>query len=211
MDSVRRSSAFMSSSGHESVKSNQMNQNHNEVVKFQGEEAGAGYASPVLDLIAALALIILSIVVMVASFALPAPGGVLTAPGLLPFLTAASLFLMALMLGVTALQRRAAGESSEVYNNRQSTEDRGALLLAVSIAVYIGALQFLAFQYNTVIAGVHYTISAFEPVTIVAIATIIQTVWRGPLWITTCVSIGWTMLLSIVFQKVFQIPLPGGF
>lgn len=191
-----------------------MTQNCNETVEFEGEEAGAGYASPSLDLAATIVLIALSIVVMVASFSLPAPGGLLTAPGLLPFLTAASLFLMAVMLGLTALQRRAAGKASgadDAVDSRDASEDIGSLLLAVSVAAYIGALHFLAFQYHVTLAGMHYTLSAFEPVTIITLATIIQSVWRGPLWITTCVSISWTLLLSLVFQKIFLIPLPGGF
>jgi len=188
-----------------------MSQQHNEVGKFDGEEAGSGYASPTLDLISSVALIILSIVVMIAAFKLPAPGGLLTAPGLVPFLTAASLFIMALMLGLTAVQRRAAGVVADTEEARNPAEDRAALLLAVTVAVYIAALHFLAFQYHTQIAGFHYTISAFEPVTIIILVAIIQTAWRGPLWITTLVSVCWTLVLSVVFQKLFLIPLPGGF
>jgi len=188
-----------------------MSQQQDEVVKFDGEEADSGYASPTLDLISAVALIVLSVVVMIAAFRLPAPGGLLTAPGLVPFLTAASLFLMALVLGLTALQRRSAGVVADAQEARNPAEDRAALILAVTVAVYIAALQFLAFQYHTQIAGVHYTISAFEPVTIIALVAIIQTAWRGPLWITTLVSVCWTLVLSVVFQKLFLIPLPGGF
>jgi len=188
-----------------------MSLQQSEAVKFDGEEAGSGYASPTLDLISAFALIVLSIVVMIAAFMLPAPGGVLTAPGLLPFLTAASLLIMALMLGLTALQRRAAGDEADAEEARNPAEDKAALILAVSVAVYIGALHFLAFQYHTQIAGIHYTISAFEPVTIIALVAIVQASWKGPIWITTLVSICWTLMLSVVFQKLFLIPLPGGF
>lgn len=188
-----------------------MSENSSEAVKFEGEEAGAGYASPLLDLIATMVLIALSIVVMVASFILPTPGGLLTAPGLLPFLTAASLFLMAVMLGVTALQRRNSSNTDCAIKPRNLSEDLGSLLLACCVAIYIGALHLLARQYHITIGSMHYTISAFEPVTIVALTAIIQSVWRGPLWITTCVSVVWTLVLSFVFQKVFLIPLPGGF
>ena len=61
------------------------------------------------------------------------------------------------------------------------------------------------------IGGVYYVLSAFEPVTIVALTAIIHMAWRGPLWVTVSISTAWTHILSIVFQKVFTIPLPGGF
>lgn len=188
-----------------------MNSSQHDVVKFDGEEAGAGYATPFLDLIASGVLIVLSVVVMIASVRLPAPGGVMTAPGLLPFLIAASLFLMAVMLGVTALRRRSQHNIKNAEFARDISEDVAALLLALTVGVYIAALHFLAFQYYAVIAGFHYTLSAFEPVTIVVLAVIIHIAWRGPLWITTVVSVVWTLFLSIVFQKIFLIPLPGGF
>ena len=188
-----------------------MNQGQQNVVKFDGEDASSGYATPFLDLIAAGFLTVLSIVIMVASLRLPAPGGLLTAPGLLPFLIAASLLLMAVILGLAAWRRRSAGNDDDKEIARDVSEDMAALLLALTIAVYIAALQFLAFQYYIVVAGFDYTFSAFEPVTIVVLTVIIQISWRGPLWITTTVSIAWTILLSVVFQKVFLIPLPGGF
>lgn len=182
-----------------------------ETVKFDGEEAGAGYASPFLDLIATGFLMVLTVIVMIASWSLKVPGSLATAPGLLPFLTAASLFIMALMLGATAIQRHRAGVTSDPEDARNPQEDRRALGLAIAVAVYVACLQFLAFQHGMTIAGVYYVLSAFEPVTIVALTTIIHMAWRGPLWITVSVSTAWTLILSIVFQKVFAIPLPGGF
>lgn len=185
-------------------------------IKFEGEEAQAGYASPRLDLIAAVFLIALSVIVMIASLRLPLPGGVYTAPGLLPFLTAASLLLMALMLGYTALQRRRSGVEDTTGENvgsedRDTNQDIRSLLLALSVAIYIGALHYLAFQKPVVLAGLDFTLSAFEPVTIVALAAIIHMFWRGPLWVTVIVSVAWALVLSVVFQKAFLIPLPGGF
>lgn len=188
-----------------------MNRKQDDAISFEGEEAGAGLAKPLLDLIAAIVLMALSVIAMIASYLLPAPGGLLTAPGLFPFLIAASLFVMAFVLGVTAVRRRSLANESDAEIVRDRSEHIAALLLAFAIAVYIAALHFLPFQYNTMIAGYHYTISAFEPVTVIVLATIIQVAWRGPLWITTIVSVVWTLILSVVFQKVFLIPLPGGF
>lgn len=180
-------------------------------IKFEGEEAGSGHASPFLDLMASGFLLILSAVVLVASVRLPVPGGLRTAPGLLPFLTAASLGGMAVMLGVSALARHRAGVVGDPEDARDPQSDRRALMLAGAVFVYIAALQTLAFQVYFKVSGVDFVLSAFEPVTIIALAAIIHTSWRGPLWITALVSVFWALTLSLVFQKLFQIPLPGGF
>ena len=177
---------------------------------FEGEEAGAGYASPALDLIASGFLVALSVVIMAASLMLPVPGDLTTAPGLLPFLVAASLMLMALGLAATALKRRHGGVDGSL-DRRDHDTDRKTLQLAAAVALYIAALQFMAFRYDIVIAGFRHTISAFEPVTIMALVAIVHVAWRGPLWITTTIAIGWTLTLSLIFQHIFVIPLPGGF
>ncbi len=180
-------------------------------VKFEGEEAGTDLASPKLDLIASAALIAIAISMMAASFALPMPGAFQTAPGLLPFIVAASLFVMALGLGASALARRGAGNHMPAFAGRDLSTDLRSLLLAVAVAIYIAALQVLAFQQNFSIFGTSLRLSAFEPATIVTLAVIVHMSWRGPLWITATVSIVWTTILSLVFQLVFRVPLPGTF
>jgi hypothetical protein len=180
-------------------------------IVFEGEDGNAGYASPALDLIATAFLLALSVLVLVASWRLPVPGGLVTAPGLLPFLTAGSLAMMAVLLGISAVVRRRDGTPLWDVAERNSGEDRSALVLVSCVAVYIGALQVLAFQYYFNIGSVPMVLSAFEPVSIVALASIIHIFWRGPLWITALISVGWTLALSLVFQKLFNIPLPGGF
>ncbi len=203
-----------------------MNTHSGDSVKFEGEESGAGYASPNLDLIAAVFLVALSVVVMIASWKLPVPGNLRTAPGLLPFLTAASLLVMALMLAATAIQRRKGWASAGVTASKPASsmpvpsipdssvlasENLRTLLLMLIVGVYIAALQMLAFQYSFSIGDIFFNVSAFEPVTITTLAVIIHMSWRGPLWITTLTSILWTLFLSLVFQKAFNIPLPGSF
>jgi len=180
-------------------------------VKFEGEEADSGFASPTLDLIAAAALIAISVAVMAASLALPMPGAIHTAPGLLPFIVGASLLLMALGLGASAIVRRRAGIHPAALADRDIPTDLRSLLLACAIAVYIAALQILAFQQNFHVLGTALRLSAFEPATIVALATIIHLSWRGPIWITTAVSVFWAIALSLIFQLVFRIPLPGSY
>lgn len=180
-------------------------------IKFEGEEAGAGHAAPGLDLIAAAFLIGLSIVVMIASLSLPVPGSLHTAPGLLPFLTAASLLGMAIVLGLSAWNRRKAGVVMDPADARDPVQDRRTFYLAAAVGLYILSLQMLAFQSHHAVAGIDLVLTAFEPVTIIALAAIIHIFWRGPFWITVLVSVGWTLTLSLVFQKLFKIPLPGSF
>lgn len=188
-----------------------MSQVQDDAVVFEGEEAGAGFASPLLDLIATGFLIVLSLAVMAASVALPMPGDLRTAPGLLPFLAAASLCVMAIFLGATAIRRHRAGNVVPDGDVKPLDENLRVLALATAVALYIACLQVLAFQKGFTLGGSYFTLSAFEPATMVALAAIIHASWRGPLWITTLISVGWTLTLSIIFQKVFAIPLPGGF
>ena len=180
-------------------------------VKFEGEDANSGFASPALDLIATAILVAIAVAMMVAAWRLPMPGAVHTAPGLLPFLIAASLLLMALGLGASALARRRSGVNTPVFAGRDWATDLRSLLLAVAVALYIAALQVLAFQQNYAIFGTNLRLTAFEPATIVTLCSIIHLSWRGPIWITVSISIGWTVVLSLVFQLVFRIPLPGSF
>lgn len=182
-----------------------------EKAKFEGEDPESGLAAPGLDLLAAGFLIFVSVLVMVASLTLPVPNTIMTAPGLLPFITAASLCLMAIMLANSALKRRRAGVVMNPADARDRQEDLRALALAGAVALYILALQVLAFQVYFSVFGIGVILSAFQPVTVIALASIIHISWRGPFWITVSISLFWTCLLSVVFQKLFQIPLPGGF
>ena len=70
-----------------------------------------------------------------------------------------------------------------------------------------GDLERESFQ----LFGRNLRVSAFEPATILALTSIIHVSWRGPLWITTTIAVTWTLILSLVFQLVFRIPLPGSF
>ncbi|MEP3276621.1 MAG: tripartite tricarboxylate transporter TctB family protein [Stappiaceae bacterium] len=180
-------------------------------IKFEGEEANSGFASPSLDMIATIFLLVLSLAIMAASVALPMPGDILTAPGLLPFIVAATLLLMAMGLGYSAIMRRRAGINTPALAERDLPTDINSLLLAGAVGLYIAALQVLSFQLRTELFGVDFRFSAFEPVTIIILAAIMHVSWRGPFWISALVSTGWTLTLSLVFQKVFKLPLPGTF
>ncbi len=177
-------------------------------VHFSGEDENAGYATPTQDLIASAFLIILCIVVMIASVRLENPGDtVSTAPGLLPFLTAGSLCIMALALAWTAVQRRRRGQTVELADS--GTELHRTLGLFVFIGVYLLALEFIKFEFRANVLGFELGYGAFEVLTIIALTAILGFFWRKSLLSCFAVAACWTTFLAAGFRYIFFIPLPG--
>jgi hypothetical protein len=172
------------------------------------EDANAGLATPIMDLSAAVVVAVIAIFLAVASLRLPVPGGVVfTAPGLLPFLTAASLLVMALLLGYSAMTRRRviprALDRFEI-----PTDAMRSLTLGGIIVLYVLALQVVPFETSFNIGSLHFYIGAFEPVSIVFLTGLLRIYWRAPLWACLAVNVVWISFLSIVFRMLFQTPLP---
>ncbi len=174
---------------------------------FSGEDENAGFASPVQDLVAAGFLVLLSLWVMVESVRLENPGSLVTSPGLLPFLTAGSLAVMALWLGVMALKRKRT--DAETVPPESSPEMRRTLILFALIGAYLASLELVRFDYVVPVAGVRIGFGAFEALTIIALCVILSIYWRRALWACLAVSVVWTVFLAGVFRYVFTIPLPG--
>jgi hypothetical protein len=173
---------------------------------FAGEDENAGFASPRQDLVASALLILLSVWVMVESVRLEMPGDLSTAPGLLPFLTAATLCLMALGLAWMAVKRRRAGESGGAQDE---TVPGRALLLMALVGAYVLSLQLLGFEYSARIGGFRLSYGSFEVLTIVALTAILTIFWRPRLWPCLAVSAVWATVLAAIFRYVFVLPLPG--
>lgn len=174
---------------------------------FVGEEAGSGRASPVLDLVASAFLIALSAWVMVESIRLDVPDSLTTAPGLLPFLTAASMGVMAMVLAAGAWRRYRAGETGEV--DEEGGDHWRTAGLAVIIAIYLTALEYLGFEYQFDFAGMWLTIGSFELVSTIIVTAILAIFWRAELWKCSAVALIWIFLLAGAFRYIFNIPLPG--
>lgn len=174
---------------------------------FVSEEESSGYATPAMDLIAAAALIALSVWIMVMSVALPVPSDIATAPGLLPFLTAASVCAMALALGYIAWKRRE-------FDTRSMSEDMPpaigpTILLMVLLLIYITALQVLSFETAYRIIGFRYVIGSFELISIIFLTSVFRIFWTNVLWACFALSTAWILILSAIFRLIFKIPLPG--
>jgi hypothetical protein len=175
--------------------------------QYISEDGSAGYASPVLDIIAAVALSALSIWIMVESMALKLPADVTTAPGLLPFVAAGMLLIMAVVLGVSALWRQRLAPVS-IAQDIPEDLPRVGLLIAVLIA-YVAALEVLTFSRDISLGIIELQITAFEPVSIVILTTILRIFWTPRLWACLLVAVVWILVLSIAFQKLMTIPMPG--
>jgi hypothetical protein len=176
--------------------------------RIYSEDANAGLAAPVMDLTAAAVIALIAIFIAVESLRLPEPGGVIfTAPGLLPFVTAASLLVMALLLGYSAVARRRV--TPRALDRFEIPPDAmRSLTLGGMVALYVLALQFVPIKTSFNIGSLHFVIGAFEPVSVIFLTGLLRVYWRAPLWTCLAVIVVWIAFLSIVFRMLFQTPLP---
>jgi hypothetical protein len=170
-------------------------------------DANADMANPIMDLIAASAIAVIAIFVVIASLQLPVPGSVFTAPGLLPFLTAASLLVMALLLATSAITRRRT--MSPALDRFEIPDDlMRTLVLGGIVILYVLGLQVIPVDASFNIGGLHFIIGAFETISLIAVTGLLKLYWRAPLWACLAVTVSWIAFLSIVFRMLFQTPLP---
>jgi hypothetical protein len=171
------------------------------------EDPNAGLATPLMDLTAAIVIAAICIWILIESLLLPIPAALITAPGLLPFLTAGSLLVMAGLLGVAALRR---WHTVPPESNRFElpAELPRTLLLGAIIVVYVAALQFLSISIAASVFGKRLVIGNFEVASVIILTTILRIFWGAALWKCFAVTVGWIMFLSLVFRLVFEIQLP---
>lgn len=178
---------------------------------FAGEEEGAGYAAPGVDLIAAILLIALSGWYVWEALGFRSPSGWRTGPGLVPAAAGISLMLMAVGLGFTALRRWGqvqAPVDPDLDEDSISDPARTGLLIAV-IFIYLIAMDAITFGLQGYLGSLYIVVGAFEIATVLCLSVLMKLYWNGPLWIITTVSLVWTTALSLIFRNVFLISLPG--
>ena len=173
---------------------------------FKGEDESAGAASPALDLAAAVVLFVLGGVFAVLSLALPVPGKVFSAPGLLPFLTSASLCAMAGLLGLSAWRRRNGPVEPATLPGGETAR---RLTLVGAVGLYLLALDTLALERFVPLWGAQVPLGGFEPATVLFLAVLLRLCWTDRPIAIVSVSVGWTLCLSLAFRGLFGIPLPG--
>ena len=169
-----------------------------EELKEKTEEAVA--ETPAADLVMSLALMALSLVVGYAAWFWPRPEGISSAPGLFPFLIAATLFLMALGLFVNALRLkghrqlvRCLAKASIQKAWAQGNLKLALLALATVLTYLIVILNLLPFTIGTFLymAGSLYLF------------------WRGSLWKIMIASACMVAFYWLSFEVLFKLVLPG--
>lgn len=180
-------------------------------VEFAGEEESAGYASPTVDMVAAILLIALAGWYTVEALGFRTPGGWRTGPGLVPAAAGISLMVMAIGLGYTAWRRW--GQARAVVDPEKDEDSisdpiRTGLLIAVIVG-YLVAMDAITFGLRGYVGDHYLVFGAFEIATILALAVLMKIFWNGPLWIIATVAVLWTGFLSLIFRNVFLISLPG--
>ncbi|MCH8913962.1 MAG: hypothetical protein IIA33_10400 [Planctomycetes bacterium] len=184
--------------------------------EFAGEEDPTGQATPGKDLGSACVIGALSIAVMVMSLRLDIPGSVSTAPGLLPFVTSLSLLLMAVVLGVRAVQAggargfvSASRRASEAFLS--SEEGRRSLLLIVIIVAYVLLVGVINFDLRLPTPVFVFRLSSYEVISIAVITLIMKLFWKGPLTRCFLVSLITIEVLAAIFRYAFGIIMPESF
>ena len=171
------------------------------------EDPNAGLATPAMDLAAAGIVAAIAIWFGIEALRLPVPGGLITAPGLLPFLTAGSLLIMAGLLAAAAIRRRRMVPTASAGFELPPDFWRSMLLGAILIG-YVAALQFLPVAVAFRVGPVRLVIGNFEVATVIVLTAILRIFWQQALWACVAVAFGWVAFLSLVFRLVFEQQLP---
>jgi len=182
---------------------------------FTGEEGGDERSSPPKDLLASVAVGVLGIFAMILSVQLGAPESIFTAPGILPFITGASLVVMAIGLFLKTKRRYGldamlAGQAMQTVRNYFSdSESRRGLMLMLVIFAYVMILGQTDLDWRFKTAIYTFRFSGFELVSIPFIFFILRFFWRSTVLNCFLVATGIVVFLAVVFRDGFQILLPG--
>ena len=151
--------------------------------------------TPVADFFMGIFLIVLCSVVLYSSWSWPRFGVLASAPGLFPFLIAASLLVMAVFLLIHGVKEKGHHHLLARLKESWSGEDTRPTLLVLSLVlVYIIALLNLV---------------PFEIATLIYIAASLFISWRRKIWLALAIAGGIITLYSVSFKYFFKILLPG--
>ncbi|MDA0241726.1 MAG: tripartite tricarboxylate transporter TctB family protein [Proteobacteria bacterium] len=182
---------------------------------FTGEEGGDERSSPRKDLVASIVVALVGVFAMILAVQLDNPQSIYTAPGVLPFVTGASLIIMALGLFVKTTRRYGLdemlkGDSLQTMRNYLAdVESRRTLLLMLVIFLYVVLLGQIDLDWRFKTDFYTFRFSGFELVSIPFIFFILRFFWRSSMRNCLLVSAGVVIFLAVVFRDGFQILLPG--
>ncbi|MBT7953698.1 MAG: hypothetical protein HN731_00780 [Rhodospirillaceae bacterium] len=182
---------------------------------FTGEEGGDERSSPRKDFIASIFVALLGVFAMILAVQLGAPESILTAPGLLPFFTGASLILMA--IGLLVKTKRRYGWDPMLQSSGfgaisaylAEPESRRTLMLMLIVFAYVMVLGQMDMDLRYKTSFYTFRFSGFEAISIPVIFFILRFFWRSTLLNCFLVATGIVVFLAVVFRDGFQILLPG--
>jgi hypothetical protein len=182
-------------------------------VKFVGEEDNDGTTNPEMDLAAAVAIALFSLIGLYLAFKLDIPDTIFTAPGLFPVFAASGLFAMAIGLAIKALNAGATTNVRPYFRQLSSffhdeENARCGQLIAI-IAAYILAVDWLGFDIRIPTGLFVIRFSSFELFSIIALTLIFKMFWKVSWGKCILVAVGWSLILATVFRFGFRILLPG--
>ena len=182
----------------------------------EGDEA----PPPNRDLAAAAVIGLFAVLAMIFSVRLEVPGSIDTAPGLLPFVTGFTLFVMAVVLGARALRAGAAlsapaglrrGCRNVLRGYFSVEENRRTVQLAAIVAAYVLLVGLIDFELILPAAAFTLRISSYEVVSAVMVTWILKLFWRASLarcFVTALITVE---VLASIFRYGFGIPMPAAF
>ncbi len=178
---------------------------------FHGEEEDT--STPQKDVLAAVVVGAFAVAVMLLAAQQSNPGRALTAPGLLPFVTGATLLAMAIGLALGALREGGGRNLRSAFLSDPAAQSdahagRAWALLGLLVVMVI-LIDVLTFEFSFRIGGVRFEIGAFEAISIPVLAMILRIFWRASA-LRCMFSAGVTVLVfAAAFRYGFNIPLPG--
>lgn len=172
-----------------------------EVVEERKEkEENETEESPAADFLMGILLITLSVGVCYAAWSWPRPAGMSSAPGLLPFLVAFSLFFMSLGVFVTSLKNGGFQKLIHYFksgNFRKSLTGEDTKLLRFAISTVL--------IYTIVLIN----LMPFEFATFIFVAGSLHLFWREKIYKILILSAIATVFYIIAFKVFFKMTLPG--
>jgi len=179
-----------------------------------GEEEIGKRSTPQKDFASAIVIAAFALAAMFGASRLSVPNTIFTAPGLLPFLTGLTLFIMAAGLGIEAFRK---GGADNLLGNAKrglnaflgDPEQRRLMLLMAIVFAYVLLVDVITFDLRLPIQAFDIHFTSFEFVSVPVTAIVLKIYWRAG-W-AKCVGLSAVVVIALaaVFRYGFLIPLPG--
>jgi hypothetical protein len=181
--------------------------------KFTGEEGGDINSTPGKNLGGAVVIGALAIYAMAMSLTFDSPGSLFTAPGLLPFLTGATLLIMCIFLGIKGVREGGAegwiGAPIRALQTFIADDEgrRGMMLMGI-VFLYILLVGLIDFELEWRTQILDFKLSSYEVISFVMITWILKIFWQKP--VVQCFIVSFLMVeaLASTFRYGFSILMP---